>query len=196
MMNRRSTIAVALALFGAWALAAGEAPGADDHTHGRRRAAEGRECSVECADKMSAVSQHLEQAVKALEAGEKASALAHLKAAQGTVRDMHHTCSACMDRGKHAAAATSAAKEYANTHCPIMGGKIDPAKVTPKLTREWQGKKVAFCCSPCIDKWEKMSDEEKKAALEKASPKPTASPAPAAGEKKGCPSGGGCCPKR
>ena len=193
-MSRRLTIAVALALVGAWTLAAGEALGADDdHAHGRRRAPAARECAAECMDKMAAVNQHLDAAVKALEAGEKESALTHLKAARSAVKSMHQTCTACMGRDKRGEKETSAGAEFANAHCPVMGGKIDPAKVTPKQTREWQGKKIAFCCPSCTGKWEQMSEEQKKAALEKAVRKPAATPAPALEEKE---HDGGCCPRR
>ena len=65
----------------------------------------------------------------------------------------------CADPVTPAAGAT----EIVNTHCPVMGGKINP-----EMTADYDGGKVAFCCPPCLDEWAKMSDEEKKAALEKA----------------------------
>lgn len=55
------------------------------------------------------------------------------------------------------------AAEIINTHCPIMGSEVDP-----EMTVDYEGKKVAFCCPPCLDEWAEMSAEEKKAALEKA----------------------------
>jgi hypothetical protein len=55
--------------------------------------------------------------------------------------------------------------EFVNTHCPIVSSKIDPDKVTPELTREFQGKKVAFCCAGCPAQWDKLSEEEKAAKL-------------------------------
>ncbi len=44
----------------------------------------------------------------------------------------------------------------ANEHCPIMGGEIDP-----ELKTTWNGKTVAFCCEPCLPKWEKLSEVDK-----------------------------------
>ena len=80
---------------------------------------------------------------------------------------------------------TTAPAQFANTKCPIMtGNTIDPAKVTPALTREFKGMKVAFCCGGCPPQWDKLSDQEKQAKLD-AVKAPATQPA----EK----SGGGCC---
>ena len=54
---------------------------------------------------------------------------------------------------------------YANATCPIMGGRIDPARVTPELTREFKGQTVAFCCGGCPAKWDKLDAERKQALL-------------------------------
>lgn len=65
----------------------------------------------------------------------------------------------CADSGTP----TAGASEIVNTHCPIMGGKVNP-----ETTVDWNGKKVAFCCPPCLDDWATMSDDERQAALDKA----------------------------
>lgn len=66
---------------------------------------------------------------------------------------------------------------YANTACPIMGTKIDPAKVTADLIREFNGQKVAFCCAMCPAQWDKLTDAEKKTKLMAATAaKPQAMP--------------------
>jgi radical SAM protein with 4Fe4S-binding SPASM domain len=58
------------------------------------------------------------------------------------------------------------AGSYVNDRCPIMtSSKIDPAKTTPNLVREYKGMKVAFCCSACVDMWDKLTDAEKDAKL-------------------------------
>lgn len=62
----------------------------------------------------------------------------------------------CADGG----GATATAGAAVNSICPIMGGKIDGATST-----EWDGKTVGFCCPPCVDEWNTMSDEEKAEAL-------------------------------
>ena len=48
-----------------------------------------------------------------------------------------------------------------NAICPMMGTKIDPAKVPAKLVREYKGKKVGFCCAMCLPKWDKLTDEKR-----------------------------------
>ena len=53
--------------------------------------------------------------------------------------------------------------EQTNTHCPIMGGKIDG-----KTSTDWNGKTVGFCCPPCVDEWAEMTDEERQEALDEA----------------------------
>jgi len=71
-------------------------------------------------------------------------------------------CGACP------APAQAAAEGVVNDHCPIMGTKIDPAKVPANLTREFKGQKVGFCCAPCIDAWDKLTDAQKDEKLQKA----------------------------
>lgn len=52
-----------------------------------------------------------------------------------------------------------------NTHCPIMGTKIDPNSVPDYLTREFKGQKVGFCCPSCLPSWDKLTDAEKETKL-------------------------------
>ena len=58
--------------------------------------------------------------------------------------------------------------QFANTHCPLMGNEIDLDKVTPELTREFNGQKVAFCCAGCPAHWDKLSADEKATKLAQA----------------------------
>ncbi|MHC4607326.1 MAG: hypothetical protein ACYTAF_10425 [Planctomycetota bacterium] len=51
---------------------------------------------------------------------------------------------------------------FVNEKCPIMGG----APVADQV-REFNGKKVGFCCPGCPEAWDKLSDKEKEAALSK-----------------------------
>jgi hypothetical protein len=69
------------------------------------------------------------------------------------------------------AAATSAI-QIVNTKCPIMGNDVNAKELTAENVREWNGKKVGFCCPPCIEEWEAMSDTEKAEKLA-SPPKPT-----------------------
>ena len=49
-----------------------------------------------------------------------------------------------------------------NSMCVIM--PEDP--VNPAMeTAEWKGQKVGFCCKGCVPRWNKMSDQQKDAAL-------------------------------
>lgn len=50
-----------------------------------------------------------------------------------------------------------------NTVCPIMGGEA-----TAEVAVSWQGKKIGFCCPPCIEEWNELSDSEKTEKLSKA----------------------------
>lgn len=52
-----------------------------------------------------------------------------------------------------------------NTVCPIMGNKVDPYTVPDNLTREFEGKRVGFCCAACPPAWDKLSDEAKRQKL-------------------------------
>ncbi|MFA6044556.1 MAG: hypothetical protein WC718_06195 [Phycisphaerales bacterium] len=51
-----------------------------------------------------------------------------------------------------------------NRHCPIQ--PEDP--VNPAVNTTWKGQKVGFCCPGCIDEWDRKTDDQKAAALEKA----------------------------
>ncbi len=57
--------------------------------------------------------------------------------------------------------------DFVNNLCPIMGSKMDLAKVPEKFTRTYKGKKVAFCCASCPAAWDKLSDTEKDTKLSK-----------------------------
>ena len=54
-----------------------------------------------------------------------------------------------------------------NKVCPIMGSDVKVEELTPELTRDFNGKKVGFCCPPCLEEWDKMTEAEKTAKLEK-----------------------------
>ncbi len=52
------------------------------------------------------------------------------------------------------AAAGEALAEGGQTHCPVMGNKINPA-----VFIEYQGVKVYFCCPPCIERFTANPDK-------------------------------------
>jgi hypothetical protein len=52
-----------------------------------------------------------------------------------------------------------------NAYCAIMPeDPVDPATANV----EWKGQQVGFCCAGCVPKWNKMTPEQKDAALAKA----------------------------
>ncbi|MCS7469842.1 hypothetical protein NZK35_24585 [Stieleria sp. ICT_E10.1] len=48
------------------------------------------------------------------------------------------------------------AVNFANTKCPIMGGKP-----TSELTAEYEGKTIGFCCEGCPEKWAALDEDVK-----------------------------------
>jgi len=100
----------------------------------------------------------IEKARKAVEAGDKKAALAELDKAKNMLVAIH------------AALGTHVKPKFANSLCPIMGSPIDPAKVTPDLTRKYKGQTVAFCCAGCPTKWDQLTDAQKDAKLANAKP--------------------------
>ena len=104
------------------------------------------------------LSQSLNKAVKAIEAGDKETALAELNKAQKML--------AAIKEG----IAKRVKPKFANASCPIMGSPINPKKVTKNLIRDHEGQKIAFCCGGCPSAWDKLSDKEKDAKLAKAKP--------------------------
>lgn len=55
-----------------------------------------------------------------------------------------------------------------NATCPITGGALRSDDVAEKLTRDYKGQKIGFCCDGCPDAWDKLTDAEKDASLAKA----------------------------
>lgn len=47
-----------------------------------------------------------------------------------------------------------------NNVCPVMGGAAKP-----DVTVEWNGQTIGFCCPPCIEEWNELTDEERAAKL-------------------------------
>ncbi|MHC4494985.1 MAG: hypothetical protein ACYSYM_04090 [Planctomycetota bacterium] len=56
--------------------------------------------------------------------------------------------------------------QFANSlSCPIMGSPIDINMVDESLTRDYAGRKVAFCCAGCPSAWDQLSDPQKQAKV-------------------------------
>ena len=136
---------------------------AKDDDHGKHMAATSAPASAGrhgmCrmhAKKLGEALKAIDSATKAVEANDKKKALAELKTAKTLVSAAHKAMSQ-MGKGK-----------FLNTSCPIMGGKLDPTKVTADLTKTFKGGKVGFCCASCLGAWDKLSDEDKEQKLRKS----------------------------
>jgi len=103
------------------------------------------------------VMKTINEAKKASASGDKSAVMAELNKAQNILLAIHAAL------GKHV-------PQFANATCPIMGTPIDPAKVKNDLAREHEGRKVAFCCGGCPEKWDQLADTQKSAKLAKAKP--------------------------
>ncbi|MFN9721383.1 MAG: hypothetical protein ACK58L_22015 [Planctomycetota bacterium] len=78
--------------------------------------------------------------------------------------------SGCTESGSSAVSSSDAATgeasaTFVNKACPIMGNEINEAEVTDDLVRDWKGGKVAFCCPPCLEDWDEMSEEDRARAV-------------------------------
>jgi hypothetical protein len=103
-------------------------------------------------------SKSIDRAIAAIGAKDVKTALAELHKVQKMLAVINETV------GKHVK------PKFANVRCPIMDGPIVAEKVTKKLTREYKGRKIAFCCAGCPSAWDKLSDAKKDAKLAKVRP--------------------------
>ncbi len=54
--------------------------------------------------------------------------------------------------------------DQTNARCPVMP-ELDIDGATFVV---WNGVKVGFCCAECVERWDRMNDEMKRQALERA----------------------------
>ena len=101
------------------------------------------------------VSQSIDNAIKALESGNKGTALAELNKAKQMITGINEAIGKLVK------------PKFANFRCPIMGSPINPDKVAKTLIRDYKGQKIAFCCGRCPAAWDKFADAEKDAKLAK-----------------------------
>lgn len=116
------------------------------------------------AARVEAALASVEKAQAALKAGKSDEAAEHLKAAHAKLQETH----AAMKKMHQAKAETAEKPAVVNAKCPIMGNKIDAAKVPTNLYRVHNGKGVGFCCGGCPVAWDKLSDAEKAEKLKAA----------------------------
>jgi hypothetical protein len=55
-----------------------------------------------------------------------------------------------------APAASAAVMKPVNSKCPVMDDEVDP-----KVTVQFKGQPVAFCCPECIEEWNSWSEEKR-----------------------------------
>ena len=64
--------------------------------------------------------------------------------------------------------------KFVNATCPMMGSPIKANKVTDDLLRVYVGKRIAFCCDGCPEKWDGLSRAQKAAKFAESMSKPAA----------------------
>jgi hypothetical protein len=106
------------------------------------------------------VSASIDKALKAVESGDKKTALAQLNMAKRMIAEINLAIGKLVK------------PKFANVRCPIMNSPIKPDKVTRNLIRDYKGAKIAFCCAGCPAAWDKLSDTAKAAKLAKVKPAP------------------------
>ena len=57
-----------------------------------------------------------------------------------------------------------------NAKCPGCSMAVDASKASDKETRMHKGQKVVFCAAVCAEKWDKMAEADKDAAVAKLKP--------------------------
>ncbi len=96
----------------------------------------------------------LAEAIKAMKAGDRQTEVAELTKATEKLLAVYK------------ALGTNARPQFANSLiCPIMGSSIDRNTVDANLTRDYKGRKVAFCCGGCPSEWDKLDDSQKQAKI-------------------------------
>lgn len=96
----------------------------------------------------------LGEAIKAIESGDRQTEIAELTKAVEKLMAVYKALGA------------GARPKFANNLiCPIMGSSIDMNVVEDSLTRDYKGRKVAFCCPGCPSAWDKLSDPQKQAKI-------------------------------
>jgi hypothetical protein len=100
----------------------------------------------------------VDKAAKAIESGDKKTALAELHKARKMLIAIY------------GAIGTHVKPQFVNNRCPIMGSPINPEKVASNLIRDYKGQKVAFCCAGCPSMWDKLTGAQKQAKLAKVKP--------------------------
>ncbi len=73
-------------------------------------------------------------------------------------------CKTCSCEGEEESE-EHAALTTINTICPIGGDEFEATGHEASLVRTYKGKNIGFCCSNCVNKFDKMADAEKDGIL-------------------------------
>jgi hypothetical protein len=96
----------------------------------------------------------LGKAIKAMQSGDRDTELTELISATQKLIAVYD------------ALGTQVRPQFANSlSCPMMGSPIDINMVDEGLTRDYAGRKVAFCCAGCPSAWDQLSDPQKQARV-------------------------------
>jgi len=96
----------------------------------------------------------LGEAIKAMKSGDRQTEVAELTKATERLLAVYKALSA------------GARPQFANSLiCPIMGSSIDMNTFDANLTRDYKGRKVAFCCAGCPSEWDKLDDSQKQTKM-------------------------------
>jgi hypothetical protein len=121
---------------------------------------------MDCVKTCQANTEHLTNAMafidaanKAMDAGDTAAAKTDLDKAKTLLTTIQQSTHQCMRQ-----------MPCANTKCPITGKAIDVTNEPEDLTCMYKGMKVGFCCPACPPAWDKLSDAERDAKLQKVMP--------------------------
>ncbi len=110
------------------------------------------------SEHLPAVLKSIDEAVRAVKAGDSKAALNELHKAKKLIAAVNEAI------GRYVK------PKFVNNRCPIMGTPIKPGKVTKNLIREFNSQKIAFCCARCPAKWDKLTDTERQAKLANVKP--------------------------
>ena len=123
-------------------------------------------CTMDCVKTCQANTEHLTNAIafidaanKAMDAGDTAAAKTDLDKAKTLMTTIQQSTERCMRQ-----------MPCANTKCPITGKTIDVMNTPENLTCMYKGMKIGFCCPACPPTWNRLSDTEKDAKLQKVMP--------------------------
>jgi hypothetical protein len=166
------SVVVAIGVVGGWAIAAhaeGRQDGAGNEMVGMDKAADAHAghsshnqvspTPTTQAVKLAEVSAAIDAAKKAIASGDSKTALAELDKAKALLASATAPASVATT----GTAPAKAVVKVVNTKCPIMGGAVDPNKLSDALIRDFNGQKIGFCCGGCPGQWDKLSDADRQA---------------------------------